>query len=62
MSVAGKVYDKILIKRIREGTEGVMCDDQGSLRKQKGRMDQIFTARQLYKIYLAKVRMRIESI
>ncbi len=43
LSVAGKVYDKVLVKRIREGTEGMICDDQGGLRKQRGSMDQIFT-------------------
>ncbi len=60
MSVAGKVYDKVLVKRIREGTERIICDDQGGLRKQRGSMDQIFIVRKLCKIYLAKVEMYIE--
>ncbi len=36
MSVAGKVYGKVLIKRVREGTEGVMCDEQGGFRRGRG--------------------------
>ncbi len=31
LSVAGKVYDKVLIKKIREGTEGMIYDDQGEV-------------------------------
>ncbi len=32
MSVAGKVYDKLLIKKkIREGTEGIIYDDEGEV-------------------------------
>ncbi len=27
LSVVGKVYGKMLIKRVREGTEGVICDE-----------------------------------
>ncbi len=50
LSVAGKVYNKVLVKRIREGTEGMICD-KGGLRKQRGSIDQIFTVRQLCKIY-----------
>ncbi len=38
LSIAGKVYNKVLVKRIREGTrtEGMICDDQDGLRKQRG--------------------------
>ncbi len=45
LSVACKVYKKVLLKRIREGTEGKICDDQGGLTKQRGSMDQIFAVR-----------------
>ncbi len=31
LSVAGKVYDKVLIKKIKEGTEGMIYDDEGEL-------------------------------
>ncbi len=33
LSVAGKVYDKVLIKEIREGTEGMIYDDEGEVEK-----------------------------
>ncbi len=61
LSVAGKVYDKVLVKGIREGTKEMICDGQGGLRKQRGNMDQIFAVTQLCKIYLPKVKMCIES-
>ncbi len=51
LSVACKVYKKVLVKRIREGTEGKICDDQGGFRKQRGNMNQVFPMRQLCKIY-----------
>ena len=31
LSVVGKVYGRILIKRIREGTKGVICEELGDL-------------------------------
>ncbi len=31
LSVAGKVYDKILIKNIKKGTEGMIYDDEGEV-------------------------------
>ncbi len=61
LSVAGKVYDKVLVKSIRDGTVGMIFDDKGGLIKQRGSMDQIFAVRQLREICLAKVRMCIES-
>ncbi len=33
MSVVGKVYGKVLIKRVREGTEGMIRDEQGGFRR-----------------------------
>ncbi len=36
LSVAGEVYAKVSVKRIREGTEGMICDDQDGPRKQRG--------------------------
>ncbi len=32
-SVVGKVYGKVLIKRIRGGSEGVICDEHGGFRR-----------------------------
>ncbi len=54
LSVVGKAYGKVLIKRVREGTEGVICDEQGGFRRGRGCMDQIFALRQVCKKYLAK--------
>ncbi len=28
LNVAGKVYHKVLVNKIREGIEGMICDDQ----------------------------------
>ena len=54
LSVVGKVYGKILVKRIREGTEGMICDEQGGFRRGRGCVDQIFAVRQVCEKYLAK--------
>ena len=45
LSVVGKVYGKILVKRIREGTEGMICDEQGGFTRVRGCVDQIFAVR-----------------
>ncbi len=50
----GKVYGKVLIKRVREGTEGMIHDEQGGFRRGRGCVDQIFAVRQVCKKYLAK--------
>ncbi len=54
LSVVGKVYGKVLIKRVREGTEGMIRDEQGGFRRGKGCVDQIFAVRQVCQKYLAK--------
>ena len=54
LSVVGKVYGKVLIKRVREGTEGSICDEQGGFRRGRGCVDQIFAVRQVCEKYLAK--------
>ncbi len=42
LSVASKVYGKVLIKRVREGMEGVICDEQGGFRRGRECENQIF--------------------
>ncbi len=42
LSIAGKVYGKVLIKRVREGTEGMIRDEQRGFRRGRGCVDQIF--------------------
>ncbi len=54
LSVVGKVYDTVLIKRFREGTEGMIRDEQGDFRRGRGCVDQIFAVRQVCEKYLAK--------
>ncbi len=54
LSDVGKVYSKLMIKKVREGTEGVICDKQGDFRRGKGCVDQIFAVRQVCENYLAK--------
>ena len=56
LSVVGKVYGKILVKRIREGTEGMICDEQGGFTRVRGCVDQIFAVRRVCGKYLVKVR------
>ncbi len=50
----GKVYGKVLVKSVREGTEGVICIKQGGFRKGSECVDQIFVVRQMSEKYLAK--------
>ncbi len=54
LSIVGKVYGKVVIKRVREGTEGMICDEQGGFRRGWGCMDQIFAVRQVCEKCLAK--------
>ncbi len=54
MSVVGKMYGKVLIKQAREGTEGMIHNEQGGFRRGRGCVDQIFAVRQVYGKYLAK--------
>ncbi len=54
MSVVGKIYGKAPMKRVREGTKGVLCDEKGGFRRERGCMDQIFAVIQVCEKYLAK--------
>ena len=54
MSVVGKVYGRILINRVRKGTEVALGEEQGGFRKGRGCVDQIFVVRQLCEKFLAK--------
>ena len=47
LSVVDKVYGKVLVKRIRQGNEGMICDEQGGFRGVRGRVDQIYVMRQV---------------
>ncbi len=54
LSVVGKVYERILVERIRCGTESVVGEEQSGFRKGRGCMDQVFMVRQVCEKYLRK--------
>ena len=58
LSVVGKVYDRVLINRIRDKTENVIAEVQGGFRRGRGCTDQIFTVRQICEKYLGKGKGR----
>ncbi len=43
-----------MVKRVRVGTEGVICDGRDGFRRGRGCVDQIFAVRQMCEIYLGK--------
>ena len=47
LSVAGKIYERILVHRDPNVTKGLTGDDQGVFRAGKGCLDQIFTLKQI---------------
>ena len=47
LSVPGKVYGKILIKRVIENSEGQVGEEQCGFRKGRGCADQVFVLRQV---------------
>ena len=54
LSVVGKLFGRILIKRIREGTEGALKEEQCGFRIGRGCVYQIFAVRQVSEKYLEK--------
>lgn len=54
LSVVGKVYGRILIKRVRGCTEGMIGEEQCGFRSGRGCVDQVFAVRQLCEKYLEK--------
>ena len=53
MSVVGKLYGTVLIKRVRDGTECAIGEEQCGFRQGRGCMDQVFAIRQVCEKYLA---------
>ena len=47
LSVVGKLFGRVLIKRVRAGTECVIGEEQCGFRQGRGCMDQLFTVRQV---------------
>ncbi len=62
LSVVGKVHGKVLMKRVREGPEGGICDEQGGFRRGRGSVDQIFAVSHVCEKYLAKAVQRVRMI
>ncbi len=54
LSVPGKVYGRIVTKRLMEVTEGKVGEEQGGFRKGRGCVDQIFAMERLVEEYLGK--------
>ena len=47
LNVVGKIYEGILVVRVRKVTEGLIDDKQGGFRTEKGCVDQVFTLKQI---------------
>ena len=56
LSIVGKIYGRVLINRIREGTDGCLREEQCGFREGRGCVDQVFVVRQVCEKYLAKGR------
>ena len=54
LTVVGKVYGRVLIERIRRGTDKVTGEEQCGLRRGRGCVDQVFVVRQVREKYLEK--------
>ena len=53
LSVAGKLFGRVLIERVRAGTECAIWEEQCGFRQGRGRMAQVFAVRQACEKYLA---------
>ena len=54
LSIAGKVYGKIVIERVQKITESSISEEQGGFRKGRGCVDQIFSLRMIIEKMLVK--------
>ena len=53
LSVVGKLFGRVLIKRVRAGTECVIWQERCGFGQGRGCMDQVFAVRQVCEKYLA---------
>ena len=53
LSVVGKLIGRVLIKRVRAGTECAIGEEQCGFRQERGCMDRVFAVRQVCVKYLA---------
>ena len=56
LSVVGKLFGRVLIKRVRAGTECVIGEDQCVFRQGRGCMNQVISVRPVCEKYLANWR------
>ena len=54
LSIAGKVYGRILIERVRALTEGMIGDEQCGFRSGRGCVDQVFVMKQMSEKFCGK--------
>ena len=54
LSVVGKLFRRVPIKRVRARTECAIGEEQCGFRQGRGCMDQVFAVRQICEKYLAK--------
>ena len=52
LSVVGKLFGRVLTKRVRAGTECAIGEEQCGFRQGRGCMDQVFAVRQVCEKYL----------
>ena len=55
-SVVGKLFGRVLIKRVRAGTECAIGEEQCGFGQGRGCMDQVFAVRQVCEKYLQMER------
>ena len=56
LSLVGKLFRGVLIKRVRAGTKCAIGEEQCELRRNRGCIFQVFTVRQVFEMYLANGR------
>ena len=52
LSVVGNIHGRVLIKRVRAGTECAIGEEQCGFRQSRGCMDQMFAVSQVCEKYL----------
>ena len=56
LSVVGKLFGRVLIKRVRAGTECAIGEEQCGFMQGRGCMDQVFSVKQVCEKYLANLK------
>ena len=57
LSVVGKLYGRVQIKRVMDGTEFPIGEEQCGFNQGRGCMDQVFSERQVFKKYLVNAKV-----